>query len=390
MQETTWRRGDDRRIHSDPDESNTCETNWTHHQRLGDSGTTIPSISSGSGQHKRARFSDKEHLVSKPDTEIQFSTFVGFALVSCLFLDSFPGLPLSLTVPLVSADSTNEQTCNLLDGFSHRTAGLPDRQATRQGTTVPSCHLCLCPSASDGVLAGLGNLRFPKCLLLAVFHHVTIRTIPETVAFKLLGLASLVCPLAAFSCLPWSWQGRRHSWASLLTHARLLEGTFRSSVSVSQGSQWMKPAQQGDHGGSSDRSSGCTRCVSISRGSAHHRQISCEPLAALARVYPCLQPRPSNQLATARATSPTTACFSRGCEDHVCVSVVSMHRAPLQFWCYAHFRNPQRIFHERNQITMKLHVEICHVSPSLPRSNLLDVRLRNRLIVSVLTRIAAA
>ena len=149
----------------------------------------------------------------------------------------------------------------------------------------------------------------------------------------------------------------------------------------------MKPAQQGDHGGSSDRSSGCTPCVSISRGSAHRRQISCEPLAPLAQVSPCLQRRPSNQLATARATSPITACFSRGCEDHVCVSVVSMHRAPLQCWCYAQFRNPQRIFHERNQIPMKLHVEICHASPILPRSNLLDVRL---MIVSVLTRIAAA
>ena len=48
------------------------------------------------------------------------------------------------------------------------------------------------------------------------------------------------------SCLPWSWQGRRHPWASLLTHARLLEATFRSSVSVSKGSQWTRPAQQSD------------------------------------------------------------------------------------------------------------------------------------------------
>ena len=45
------------------------------------------------------------------------------------------------------------------------------------------------------------------------------------------------------------------------------------------------------------------------------------------------------------------------------------------------------LFHERNQITMKLNVEICHVSPILPRSNLLDVRLGNRLIVSVLSPI---
>ena len=48
---------------------------------------------------------------------------------------------------------------------------------------------------------------------------------------------------------------------------------------------------QGDHGGSSDRSSGCTPCVSMSRVSAHHRQISGEPLAVLARDSPCLQKR---------------------------------------------------------------------------------------------------
>ena len=35
---------------------------------VGDSGTTNPSSSSRSGQHKRVRFSDQEHLESKPDT----------------------------------------------------------------------------------------------------------------------------------------------------------------------------------------------------------------------------------------------------------------------------------------------------------------------------------
>ena len=38
-------------------------------------------------------------------------------------------------------------------------------------------------------------------------------------------------------------------------------------------------------------------------------------LAVLARVSPCLQPRPNNQLATVRATSPAAVCFSMGCED---------------------------------------------------------------------------
>ena len=51
------------------------------------------------------------------------------------------------------------------------------------------------------------------------------------------------------------------------------------------------------------------------------------------------------------------------------------------------FKTLSALFHERNQITMKLHVEICHVSPILPRSNLLDVRHRDRLIVSVLSPI---
>ena len=51
------------------------------------------------------------------------------------------------------------------------------------------------------------------------------------------------------------------------------------------------------------------------------------------------------------------------------------------------FENLSALFHQRHQITMKLHVEICHVSPTLPLSNLSDVKLRNRLIVSVLSPI---
>ena len=38
---------------------------------LGDSGTTKPGRSSGTGQHKRVRFAGQEHLESKPDTEMQ-------------------------------------------------------------------------------------------------------------------------------------------------------------------------------------------------------------------------------------------------------------------------------------------------------------------------------
>ena len=134
------------------------------------------------------------------------STLVGFPLISCLFLDSFPGLPVSFTVHLVSADSTNEETCNLLGGF-------------RQGTTLRSClcHLCLCPAVSR--LPSFGIL--PSCDHTRHTRNSCLQT-------------SLTCLPCRLSCLSWSWQGCRHPQALLLTHARLVEGTFRSSVSVSQ------------------------------------------------------------------------------------------------------------------------------------------------------------
>ena len=84
---------------------------------------------------------------------------------------------------------------------------------------------------------------------------------------------------------------RENPWTSLLTNARSLAETSQSSVSVFRKSRWTQLAQQDGHNGSSDRSSGCTPCVLISKGSAHHRQISNEQLAALARVSPYLQPR---------------------------------------------------------------------------------------------------
>ena len=93
-----------------------------------------------------------------------------------------------------------------------------------------------------GSSRGLGNLRFPSCIpfgSLPSCDH-TRHTRNSCLRTSLTCLPCLSpCRL---SCLPWSWQGRRHPWASLLTHARLLEGTFRPSVSVSQGT---KPAQQG-------------------------------------------------------------------------------------------------------------------------------------------------
>ena len=49
------------------------------------------------------------------------------------------------------------------------------------------------------------------------------------------------------------------------------------------------------------------------------------------------------------------------------------------------FGSLSALFHEKNQSNMKLDLAICHVNPILSRSNLLDVRLRHRLIVSVLS-----
>ena len=87
--------------------------------------------------------------------------------------------------------------------------------------------------------------------------------------------------------------------------------------------------------------------------------------------------------------------------NHVCTAYLRRREQPLQQlyvsqWvarivlviqsspCIEHnFETLTALFRERDQNKMKLHVEICHVSPILPRSNnLLDVRLRNRLIVS--------
>ena len=223
----------------------------------------------------------------------KISLFVGFPLISCLFLDSFPGLPVSLTVPLVSTDGTNEETCCLLGGFLIRRKIFltvwPLVKARRSLLAFATFAFALRLRIGSSRTWELAVSQLPSFGSLPSCDHTrhTRSSCHRT------SLTCLPCPSPCrLSCLPWScWQRRRHPWASLLTHARLLEGSFRSSVSVSLGSQWTKPTQQGDHGKSSNRSSGCTPCVSISTGSAHHRQISGEPLAIFARVSPCLQPR---------------------------------------------------------------------------------------------------
>ena len=65
MQETTRRRNDNRHIHSDPSRSNTCETSGTSSKIWTALEEGNLSNSRGSGQHKRVRFSDQEHLGTK-------------------------------------------------------------------------------------------------------------------------------------------------------------------------------------------------------------------------------------------------------------------------------------------------------------------------------------
>ena len=68
MQETTWRRDDDRRNHSARMKATRVRQTERIIRDLGDSVTTNSSSSSGSGQHKRVRFSDQD-LEPKPDKE---------------------------------------------------------------------------------------------------------------------------------------------------------------------------------------------------------------------------------------------------------------------------------------------------------------------------------
>ena len=63
---------------------------------------------------------------------------------------------------------------------------------------------------------------------------------------------------------------------------------------------------------------------------------------------------------TTTTTTITVACCNKKILFFCFILIkrkTTMIRASLQFWCYGIFRN----FHERNQITIELHVEICHV-----------------------------
>ena len=91
---------------------------------------------------------------------------------------------------------------------------------------------------------------------------------PVTATVELLGFEFFVLPFAALPASFGLGKGRQHPWVSLLTHA-------------------------------------------------HRRQTFGQQLAALVRVFPCLQPRLDSQLASVRATFPATVCFAKGYCDHI-------------------------------------------------------------------------
>ena len=73
----------------------------------------------------------------------------------------------------------------------------------------------------------------------------------------------------------------------------------------------------------------------------------------------------SSQLAMARAFFPATVCFAMDCEDHTCGIVSSKRQDPLRLGVAQNFESLGALFHDTDQIAMKLHVEVCHVYPIL-------------------------
>ena len=117
-------------------------------------------------KHKQLNHDSLSQL-SVDSSGTKVSPLEGFP-ISCLFLDSFPGVPVSLTVPIVSADSTNEETCNLLGGSLIRPSG----HSSRDDAPFLPLPPCLCPSVSDQVLRRTWELavselpsfgRHPSC-----------------------------------------------------------------------------------------------------------------------------------------------------------------------------------------------------------------------------------
>ena len=162
-------------------------------------------------------------------------TCVGFPLVSLLFLDSFPGLPVSLTVPLVSTDGTNEESCCLLGAFLMRISSSSGHWSRDDALLLPLPPLPLPLRFCIRSSRELGNLRFPQLHSFGSLPSCDHTRHTRNSCLQTSWTCLLVFPLATFLASLGPWESRRHPWWSLLTRASMLERNFRSSVSVSQG-----------------------------------------------------------------------------------------------------------------------------------------------------------
>ena len=234
---------------------------------------------------------------------------------------------------------------------------------------------------------GLGNLRFPSCLHWAVFHHVTVHATPETVAFELLSLASLVFLLAAFLASLGLGKGVDiHGRRSSPMHVRLHEHLDRQSLFLrgiygrSLHSKVIMEDFRTDFLDAHHVYRFQDVLHIIAKSLANHLQLLLESFHACNHVRIINLRRREQHL--------QQLYISQWVERMVLVIQSSPCMEPHFSLGVAHSCEIlNTLFHERNQINGKLHVEICHVSPLLPRSNLLDVGLRNWLIVSVLSPI---
>ena len=242
-----------------------------------------------------------------------------------------------MTVPLVLADSTNEETCDLLGSF-----------LIIRWSFLTVWPLAVALRLQIGSKRWLGDAFFSQSSIM--WPHAPRQ---RTIAFKSYLTCLFFCP-SHLSCLTWSWQG---------CHV----APWRSSVSVS-------PQR------SSDRSCGCTPLHIIAKSLANHAQLLFESLQA------CNHVRITN---LHRREQHLQNCIISQCVARVILEIQSSQCIELHFifGVTDNFETLSELFHERNQTTMKLHVEIYHVGTILPLSNLLDVRLGNRRIVFVLSPI---
>ena len=155
---------------------------------------------------------------------------------------SFPGLPVSTVIPFVSADSTDEETCDLLMGFLTRWVIFWNIWLIFLGRcSFPSC---LCHFGFRiGPSRGLGNLRLPSSFLfdspLSCGHTRRTRN-----SYHVTSLTCLLCLFVCrLSCLRLVLPSASTSMGDAPGPCpRLLVRISRSSVSVSQENLWIRLA----------------------------------------------------------------------------------------------------------------------------------------------------